>query len=407
MVFAATFGAATFGAVFGVDGPARSDAAAGPTLESVPVLLWSEAPTGTPPTSALRTESTEPVVAGNLIFVGLTGTNGLVVLDRRSGTTLAVLPARAEVRASPWVGLDQPGDAQEGHEVIYADSAGYVFSMRVDDRTGEATPNWERYLSAPVLSAPTVAGDTLYLSNVDDQVYALHRADGELRWRYAHKLDALREGDLTLYGAPQPILWNGLVLAGFSDGFLVALDAANGEARWSTGVGEGAYPDLITPALPTDFGVLAGGYSQPLMLLDPETRVPHWRLDIGSSAPMSRSASGELIWVPGNDGILRQINARTGNIDWTWDSGTGGTLTRVTQTPIGLMLGSSEGTLYLIDPSTGALAWSWDPGFVLNGFTAAPLVVGDNVYVLSDAGVLYALRGAAPAAPARGEDWVR
>ncbi len=352
----------------------------GPALTGAPLLLWQMQLPGEPPNTATRTEPAAPVVDANYIYVGYSGANGLLVFDRRDGALVSLLPTHAPVASAPVL---------TETFVYVSDSAGYTSAFR-RDKLARATAAWEHFSGAPILASPTVVDGTVYLTNVDDLVYALDAASGELKWRHAHKLEGVRTAELELFGAPGPAVADGTVYVGFSDGFLVGLGAADGTARWSAQIGEGAYPDLIAPAQPVGESVVVGGYSEPLVSLDPVTRATRWRLPIGSATPFL--LEGETLWHGSPDGLLRKIDARTGAEAWAWDSATGGSITQPVRTAQGILVASSEGSMYLVDADAGTTRWTFDPGVLLTGISARPAVDGDMVYAVSNAGVLYALR---------------
>lgn len=357
-------------------------------LSSNPVLLYSVVIPGSPPESATRAEPAPAVVDGDQIFVGSSGNNSLLVLDRRDGRLAGVLPANAAVGAGAIVTADR---------VWFSDSAGYTWCYQRP--TTEAAfrniqPIWSHYSGAPVASSPVLDGGVLYLTNVNELVYALDAATGELRWRHAHVLDASRGASLELFGAPSPTVSEDTVYAGFSDGFLVNLSRADGSERWRTGVGEGTYPDLIAPAAPAGDAVIVGGFTEPLLAIDPLTRAVRWRVEAGTAAPLTLDQ--DTIWQGGSDGVLRKIETRTGNVLWSWTAPITGTLTQPTPTPMGVLVASSAGSVYLVDATTGATNWAFDPGFLLAGVTGRPAVSGDTLYVVTNAGRLYAFRGRQP-----------
>jgi len=376
------------------EAPAPAVPATGAALSSPPLLLWRRQLPGAPATTATRTETAAPVVDGAYIYVGYSGTNGLLVLDRRDGAVLFELETQAPVVSAPVL-----TDAF----VYVTDAAGYT-SAFLRDRLAQGRPAWTHFSGAPILSSPTVQDGVLYVTNVDDLVYALDARTGALKWRHAHKLETVRVAELELFGAPRPIVADGMVLVGFSDGFLVGLGAADGSPRWSASIGEGVYPDLIAPPQRVGASVVVGGYSEPLLSLDPASRSVQWRLDVGSASPFT--LDGETLWHGGTDGVLRRLDARSGNVVWSWDSGTGGSLTQPIPTAQGVLVGSSEGSLYLVSPDTGATRWTFDPGYLLTGITGTPAVVGDTVYAVSNGGVLYAMRGGEGNRLVESPDWV-
>lgn len=379
------------GLAYDAPDPARVDP--GPALTATPLLVWQTPLPGEPPNTATRTEPAAPVVDERYVYVGYSSVSALLVFDRRDGSLVTRLPTNAPVATAPVL----------TEQFVYvADTAGYTNAFRRDKLLDR--PAWQHFSGAPILSAPVLVDGVLYLTNVDDLVYALDAKTGELKWRHAHELEGLRSAELELFGAPGPAVADGMVYVGFSDGFLVGLGAADGTPRFSAQIGEGAYPDLIAPAQPFGDGVLVGGYSEPLVNLDPVTRAPRWRLPIGSSTAFL--LEGETLWHGSPDGVLRRIDARTGEETWAWDSGTGGSITRPVLTEQGVLVASSEGSLYLVDPASGAREWTFDPGVLLTGISARPAVDGDFVYAVSNAGVLYALRGRAVENEEAGAPWV-
>ncbi len=379
----------------GIPTPIATETRADAPLSAMPVLRWAVNLPGLVPNVATPTEPGGPAVSAREIFVGYSGQSGLLVLDRADGRLRSVLDARAPVGTTPiLIGEDR---------VIFADSAGYTSAY--SRQKGAWIRDWEHYSGAPVVSTPTLADGVLYVTNVDELVFALDGATGELRWRYEHKLDVARAASLELFGAPAPTLSADTAFVGFSDGFLVALDRATGSERWKAQVGEGTYPDLIAPVVIVgDGAVLVAGYTKPLVHLDLESRAPSWRIDAGSAAVPT--LSGDTCYHPGSDGKLRRIDTRTGTLAWTWDSATSGPLLAPQVTPLGILVASTDSTLFLIDPESGTQLWKLDPEPLLTGFGVAPTVAGDEIYALSNGGVLYALAGrSGPAAPVAA-DWV-
>ncbi|MDP2311512.1 MAG: PQQ-binding-like beta-propeller repeat protein [Pseudomonadota bacterium] len=388
------FAAAFLASGLAYEAPSPAFPTPGTTLEAAPLLLWQRPLPGDPPNTATRTETAAPVVDAKYIYVGYSGVSGLLVLDRRDGAVVHELATQAPVVSAPVL----------TETMLYVtDAAGYT-SAFLRDRLGQGLPAWTHFSGAPILSSPTVVNGVVYVTNVDDLVYALDAGTGELKWRHAHKLEAVRVAELELFGAPAPVVAGDTVLVGFSDGFLVGLGAADGSPRWSASIGEGIYPDLIAPPQPVGNSVVVGGYSEPLVSLDPASRSVQWRLDLASATPFT--LQGETLWHGSPDGLLHRIDARTGNIVWTWDSGTGGSITTPIPTAQGLLVASSEGSMYLVDPESGTTRWAFDPGYLLTGISGAPAVDGSMIYAVSNGGILYALRGGEGSRPAEAVDWV-
>jgi outer membrane protein assembly factor BamB len=370
--------------------------AAAPVTSSLarpPVIAWRARMPGLPFPSATHSEPCPPVVDGHRLYVGYSGANALFELARADGTLRRRFDAKAPVAAEPWV--------DERH-LIFSDTAGYTFAFA---RAGDGWKSaWQHFSGAPVVSQPVVVGGVVYFVNVDEQVYALDAETGALRWRHQHKLDAARGTSLELFGAPPAVVEGDTLYAGFSDGFLVALGRDDGTPRWNAQVGEGTYPDLIAPPTAVEGGVVAGGFSEPLLRLEATTRAASWRVDAGSASRFTLDRGA--LWHGGNDGVLRRLDARTGEVLASWDSKTGGTLSQPLVTDLGILVASSEGTVYLLDRDAGRVAWKLDPGVVMDGIVARPTVSGADIYVVTNGGFVMGLRGAAADPPPERPAWV-
>ena len=341
-------------------------------FDAPPVEQWRIPLPAPTLSSATHTELGSPVIHGEEIFIGSAALDALIVLDRRDGRLLRTLPAAGPVQSAPII---------DSERVYFSDSSGTTWCYPV---SGDV-PFWSHYSGAPILSSPTITEERVYLANVDNLVYALQRADGELTWRYAHRTDPTRTAELELYGAPSPTQVGDSVLTGFSDGALIALSADTGDPQWSRRVGEGAYPDIIASALSSGDEIIVSGYSEPLLAMDRETQAVRWRMEVGG--PQAAVLAGELLIHSGGDGILRAMDGQTGDLLWEWDSETGGALTQPIETEAGLLIAASAGSVYLIS-GDGELLWTYDPGYFLAGITATPAVNGRQAVVLTNAGNL-------------------
>lgn len=95
--------------------------------------------------------------------------------------------------------------------------------------TGEEA--WRAQLSSEILAPAVAAGDIVVVQTQDAKVYGLAAGDGSRRWSFEADLPVL-----TLRGTATPVLSDNLVLVGFANGKLVALDLASGAPRWETRV---------------------------------------------------------------------------------------------------------------------------------------------------------------------------
>lgn len=357
----------------------RADRYAG-AVDAAPVADWTVRLPGPRPNSPTRTERSRPVVVGDQILVGSASAPGLFVLSRTDGSVIRKFPSRASVASAPTVA---------GDRVYFADTGGTVHAYTFD-----GAELWSRYVGSAVLTPPTLDHDQLFVATVADLALALDVATGDLQWQYQRPTDPSRSTELALYARPQPVVVDRTVLCGFSDGSLVALDVSRGDISWERSVGEGRYPDLVAAPIAAGTDVFASGYFAPLVAIDRKTLRVRWRVDHGSASPPAlwTDADGQVVLLhPGTDGTLRAIVALTGELRWSWDSGSTGALTTPQITPAGVMLGSSEGGLWLVDPATGTTAWTYDEDQMLEGLAVEPTIAGRQVLFVTNAGRLHSM----------------
>ncbi|HEV8325543.1 MAG TPA: PQQ-binding-like beta-propeller repeat protein [Myxococcota bacterium] len=117
---------------------------------------------------------TAPVyVGGNVVFN--TESCTLFVLDAKTGRT----------KWSKYLGdptLSQPAVADGLIFTSYPASGQRFAAFRVKD----GVEVWSRPVSAEVLSAPAIAGDSVYVTTVAGTTYRFRRSDGKLVWSRAH-----------------------------------------------------------------------------------------------------------------------------------------------------------------------------------------------------------------------------
>ena len=113
---------------------------------------------------------------------------------------------------------------------------------------------------------PELGGDAIYVTSATDRVVALEPRSGRLLWQYERESP---EG-FTIHGHAGPRLHHGLVYTGFSDGYLVALNAGTGDLVWARSLATASEQYVDVDATPALFGedlLLASSYSGGLYAL--------------------------------------------------------------------------------------------------------------------------------------------
>lgn len=152
-------------------------------------------------------------------------------------------------------------------------------------RQSDGLELWRARVSSEVLSQPKTNGDIVVAQTVDGKLVALDRESGSQRWTYETTLPAL-----TLRGTSSPIITTeNTVIAGFSNGILVSVAAADGVWNWEerVAVPEGQYDierviDVDGELLLDGPRILASSYQGNLMAFDISTGRIVWGMEASS-----------------------------------------------------------------------------------------------------------------------------
>lgn len=144
---------------------------------------------------------------------------------------------------------------------------------------------WRGAVTSEVLAPPQTNGDVVVAQTVDSKLVALDAQSGARRWIYE-----TTQPPLTLRGTSKPLITSaGTVVAGFSNGTLVSVNAADGVYRWEerVAVPEGRYDidrviDVDGDLLLDGSRILAASYQGNLMAFDAVTGRIVWGMEASS-----------------------------------------------------------------------------------------------------------------------------
>jgi outer membrane protein assembly factor BamB len=301
--------------------------------------------------------------------------------------------------------------------VIFGTRDGWLHAVRPD-----GTLAWEFRGDGGALGPPAIEGDTVYVGSVDGRLYAVAIPTGAERWRYKadedlttrpavarglvfvaslqdtlfcvdaatgqwkwhHRRETKAAQGFTIFGAAPAVAGADAVYAGYSDGFVAALDPSTGAVRWEKLV---APPDdhLDIEALALDGTRLyAAAYSGGVVAVDARTGDLAWNAAVPNASGLVVSA-GLAIAVTTTS--VAGVSSADGSVVWT---------VPLKGSPSGdpiaagkwLLVPSGEQGLRWLETATGRTLRVFEPG---TGVSGSPAVAGRRVYVLSNGGTLFAL----------------
>ncbi len=245
-----------------------------------------------------------PVYNGGVIYAASENGN-VAAIDSTSGN--AIWRTRIDGVVTGGVG------AGNGMVMLATESAEVVV-LNQDD----GTLKWRHGVSSEVLSAPQTNGDVVVAQTVDDKLVALDAGDGEQRWIYETTQPAL-----TLRGSSKPAITSDSVIAGFSNGTLVAVTADDGVYIWEerVAVPEGDYDidrviDVDGDLLLDGGRILASSYQGNLMAFEVTTGRIVWGMEASSYHGMAQGF-GNIYYC---DDKSQVFAIRDNSEDIVWDN---------------------------------------------------------------------------------------
>ena len=305
-------------------------------------------------------------------FVSLSG-GAILVTD--SGTLRAIEAATGSDR---WdFHADSPlGEATVADGLAYAiDRSGVLHVIDVatgSERWKSAVTTDTRHL-VDGLSAPTVAGDAIYVLAGDGRVFALDRETGDVRWDVP-----IPNG----FGTNSPSVADGLVYVG-GEGFVEALHAADGKTAWTFDTHHVGPMGTVVVA---DGVAYAGDGGGSLHALNARTGDPLWTVDEPLFAP---AVAGPIAVSSSQFGAVVGLDTTTGKYLWHYQM-SGASRPASIADGVAYIAAETGRRVYALDVETGEERWHFD----IDGDVACCLGVGDGLVVVpTTMGSLYAIGG--------------
>ena len=180
---------------------------------------------------------------------------------------------------------------------------------------------WQKNLGSPIRKPPVVAGEKVYISTIDNQLFCLNAVDGANIWHHAGT-----SGTTGFYGGAAPIVKNDTAVIAYSSGEIFGLSALRGDELWSEIVSLGAdateasskITDVAGSPIVVDGIVYVGSNSGDLTALNLTNGFRIWSQKVGSvmSTPW---VAGRYIYVITKDHKIAALNRFDGRVKWVND----------------------------------------------------------------------------------------
>jgi outer membrane protein assembly factor BamB len=330
-----------------------------------------------------------PVIADGRIFA-MDGEAGVSARDERTGAEVW------KVDLAPRSGRDREA---YGGGVAYADgvlyvSSGFRFVTALDARTGAV--KWRTAVASPVHGAPNVAGGRVFVVDIEDQLFAIDAASGDIVWNFQGLEEPAR-----IISASSPAISGEIVVAPFASGEVNAFRTVNGTALWTDTLSFPNRNNALSeirdiPGRPVIYrgDVFAGSHSGLFGAISLRDGQRRWDLPIATiTTPLP---TGDVVYVTSQAGEVICIARESGQVFWTVDLNAGVKKRKdraIWSGPIlasdRLIVVSSKGQAVALNPKSGARGKTIKLG---DGAWLAPVAANGAVYVISEDGELIAIR---------------
>ncbi|MBL7478800.1 outer membrane protein assembly factor BamB [Legionella bononiensis] len=313
----------------------------------------------------------KPVIRGDIIYTA--DTSGIVqAVNKKDGQVKWSTQLNHGILSGPTVA--------EGFVVVSTNASTLALLNQADGKE-----LWQTKVSGEILSPPALSHHKIIAKTVDGKVYAFDAQNGKQLWSAEHGSPSL-----VLKASSSPVIMDNLVLIGFSDGKLDALELDSGRLVWQRSIayatGASDVERLIDidsdPIIKDKVAYLGSyqGYIGALSLTDGQFI---WRKP--GSVFKNMVLSANTLYLTDSNDVVWSLDRLTGHVNWKQTALKARGLTEPVLVGEDIVVGDKTGYLHFMDSQTGELMARSQ---LSAGVSISPTVAGRNLYVLTDNGLL-------------------
>ena len=264
---------------------------------------------------------------------------------------------------------------------------------------------WKHVTGERIKSDPVLAEDAVYTSSYDGHVYALQTATGKMLWQFppAEKAAKPEEGKKEkkaeepadtqpdpkpgAFSYSAPVIKDGVLYVGNLDGYLYAIQTADGKLKWRFKAGGG-----ITSSPAVEGGaVYFGSKDDHVYAVDTATgKKVLWKFKAGDDVLSSPRIVDGVLFIGSNDNNFYALDAKTGKEKCHFTAkGPVISYGAFFQDLVFFGGGQGDGNIYGLNRNTCELFFSQKTGYKIE---SDPVFDGDRLYVTSGDMKLYAFK---------------
>jgi outer membrane protein assembly factor BamB len=278
------------------------------------------------------------------------------------------------------------GPAVRGNLVVVGATDGHV--MALNAATGK--PLWTTLINGSVIAPPAISDTVVAVRSVDGKLRGLSPTDGHELWEAGQDVPSL-----SLRGTSSPVIAGKLIVCGFDDGRVLAVNAADGTQAWQAIVSAPhgrteiqRLADVDGPVSVAGKDVYAVGYHGNVSMLAIQNGQAWWSHKASSYRGLALGA--HAVYMSTADGQVVALDRANGSVIWRQPALRYRGLTAVAVGDDAVITADFQGYVHFLDKRTGAFVARVRAGRVR--ISNPPIAEGDEVVVINDAGRISAYR---------------
>ena len=285
--------------------------------------------------------------------------------------------------------LDTPiagGVSVAQHLAVVSSRHGDIYALSTRD--GHVI--WQKNINGVVLAPAAISKQAVFVKTINDNVLALSAADGKTLWS-----DAGNPPSLVLRGGGQPQLFADYLAVGTAAGQIQVYKQSDGSKLWSQQIAEpkGSFDiermvDVTVAPIITGDALYAAAFQGNLVGYSLKDGSELWQHKLSAYTGMTVDATH--LYISAANGDLYAFNKTDGVSNWKLTALYARGITAPALLADTLIVGDEQGYVHAINKSTGRFVARQRA--TTKTIRSAPVIVGDEVFVLDVAGHLFAYR---------------
>ncbi|HEX4269120.1 MAG TPA: outer membrane protein assembly factor BamB [Steroidobacteraceae bacterium] len=278
------------------------------------------------------------------------------------------------------------GPAVRGNLVVVGATDGHVTALNAAD----GKPLWTVLINGSVIAPPAISDNVVAVRSVDGRLRGLSPTDGHELWEAEQDVPSL-----SLRGTSTPLIIGDLIICGFDNGKVLAVNAGDGSQVWLATVSQPhgrteieRLSDVDGPLEVANKDVYTVGYHGNVTMLALDSGQTWWSHKASSYRGLAMGA--DAAYMATADGQIVALNRSNGAVIWRQPALAFRGLTAVAVGDDAVVTADFQGYIHFLDKHTGAIIARVRSGKLR--ISNAPIAQGDEVVVINDDGRINAFR---------------